>query len=306
MRILIVASGNSYKISPFVKEQVNSLEKHGLAIDYFLIKGKGIVGYLKNYFLLRNKLTKNKCYDIIHAHYGLSGLLASMQKLVPVVITFHGSDVNLWHNYLYSWLASRLSARNIFVHSDLSKKLKIYSRDIDIIPCGIDLNIFKPMPISDARNKLGLNQNTNYVLFSSSFNNKIKNYPLARLAVKKIDNCELIEMKDLSRTEVSLLMNAVDMLLVTSFSETGPLVVKEALACNCPIISTNVGDVNKLIKNVKNCFITDYNEKEIQDKIKLILESKEKTNGRDAVKEYRLDLVSIKILKVYEKVKYVS
>ena len=113
MRILIVASGNSYKISPFVKEQVNSLEKHGLAIDYFLIKGKGIVGYLKNYFLLRNKLTKNKSYDIIHAHYGLSGLLASMQKLVPVVITFHGSDVNLWHNYLYSWLASRLSARKV-------------------------------------------------------------------------------------------------------------------------------------------------------------------------------------------------
>ena len=87
MRVLIIASGNSPKISPFVEEQVNSLKELGLVIDYFLIRGKGILGYLKNYFLLIKTLKNNNCYDIIHAHYGLSGLLATMQTLVPVVIT---------------------------------------------------------------------------------------------------------------------------------------------------------------------------------------------------------------------------
>ena len=94
MRILIVASGNSAKMSPFVKEQAESLIKKGVSVDFFLIKGKGIFGYLQNYFLL-NKKIKSEKFDLIHAHYGLSGLLATMQKNVPVIVTFHGSDVNM-------------------------------------------------------------------------------------------------------------------------------------------------------------------------------------------------------------------
>ena len=121
MRILIIASGNSSHISPFVKEQAESLIKQGLSVDFFLIKGKGLFGYLKNYFLLMKKI-RNKEYDLIHAHYGLSGLLATMQLSVPVVITFHGSDVNMKKNYIFSRIASRLSTANIFVHRSLSEK----------------------------------------------------------------------------------------------------------------------------------------------------------------------------------------
>ena len=119
MRILIIASGNSSQISPFVKEQAEALWNKGLSVDFFLIKGKGLFGYLKNYFLLIKKI-KNKKYDLIHAHYGLSGLLATLQFSVPVVITFHGSDVNMKKNYIFSRIASRLSTTNIFVTSKLA------------------------------------------------------------------------------------------------------------------------------------------------------------------------------------------
>ena len=302
MKVLIIASGNSAVISPFVKEQADSLKDIGLDIDYFLIKGKGITGYIKNYFTLIKFLKKNT-YDIIHAHYGLSGLLATFQSYAPVVITFHGSDVNLNRtNFYLSFLASRLSDENIFVHESLSKKINLFSNQTEIIPCGVDLNLFKPFDKLASRDKLGLNHNGYYILFSSSFNNKIKNAALAKLALDNIKNATLIEMKGYSREEVHLLMNAVDILIVTSYSETGPLVVKEALACNCPIISTDVGDVKKLVKGIKNCKIVEYDAKQIEQSIRDILSSNQKSDGRTAVKHLGLEKVAAEVYEVYKKV----
>ena len=301
MKVLIVASGNSAVISPFVKEQGDSLKEIGLDIDYFLIKGKGITGYLKNYFNLI-RLVKNNTYDIIHAHYGLSGLLATFQSHVPVVITFHGSDVNLNRtNFYLSFVASRLSNANIFVHESLSKKLSLFSDKAEIIPCGVNLNLFKPIDKLASRDKLGLDHNYNYVLFSSSFNNKIKNAALAKLALSNFENIILLEMKGYSREEVHLLMNAVDILIVTSHSETGPLVVKEALACNCPIISTDVGDVKELAKGTKNCYIVGYDAKHIEQRIRDILSSNKKSDGRAAVKHLSLEKIAIDIYEVYKR-----
>ena len=302
MKVLIVASGNSAVISPFVKEQGDSLKEIGLDIDYFLIKGKGITGYLKNYFNL-NRLIKTNTYDIIHAHYGLSGLLATFQSFVPVVITFHGSDVNLNRtNFYLSFLASRLSDANIFVHESLSKKLNLFSDKAEIIPCGVNLNLFKPIDKLASRDKLGLDHNYNYVLFSSSFNNKIKNAALAKLALSNFENIILLEMKGYSREEVHLLMNAVDILIVTSHSETGPLVVKEALACNCPIISTDVGDVKELANGTKNCYIVEYDAKQIEQRIRDILSSNKKSDGRAAVKHLSLEKVATDVCSVYKRV----
>jgi len=302
VKVLIVASGNSAVISPFVKEQVDSLKEIGLDIDYFLIKGKGITGYLKNYFNLI-RLIKTNTYDIIHAHYGLSGLLATFQSQVPVVITFHGSDVNLNRtNFYLSFLASRLSNANIFVHESLSKKLSLFSDKAEIIPCGVNLNLFKPIDKLASRDKLGLDLNYNYVLFSSSFNNKIKNAALAKLALSNFENIILLEMKGYSREEVHLLMNAVDILIVTSHSETGPLVVKEALACNCPIISTDVGDVKELVNGTKKCYIVEYDAKQIEQRIRDILSSNKRSDGRAAVKHLSLEKVATDVCSVYKRV----
>ena len=299
MRILIVTSGNSEQISPFVKEQAHSLIKEGVLIDLYLIKGKGLIGYLKNYFSLLNKL-KNKKYDLLHAHYGLSGLLAAMQFSVPVIITFHGSDVNMKKNYLFSRIASNLSATNIFVHNNLSNRLKIYSKPLNIIPCGVDDNTFFPISKSDARKKLGWKKDNNYILFSSSFDNKIKNVSLAESAVSTINNSQLIELKGFKKEQINLLLNASDLLLVTSFSETGPIIVKEALACNCPIVSTDVGDVKKLIKNINNCHLTTYNANNIKEKINLVLKDNNRTNGRIAIQKFRLEKIAHEVLVVYQ------
>ena len=299
MRILIIASGNSPQLSPFVKEQAESLIKNGLYIDFFLIKGKGLFGYLKNYYLLIKKI-KYKKYDLIHAHYGLSGLLATLQLSVPVVITFHGSDVNMKKNYIFSRIASRLSTANIFVHQDLSEKLKIYRDPLNIIPCGFNNNLFFPIPKDKARKILKWEKKTHYIVFSSAFDNKIKNVQLAWSAISDIHNCKLVELKGYGKEEINLILNASDLLLVTSLSETGPIIVKEALACNCPIISTNVGDVQKLIRNVQNCYISEYNPEDIKKKINLVFRNNIRTNGEQAIKNFNLENIAHKVIDVYK------
>ena len=299
MKVLICASGNAGQLSPFVQEQAESLKILGIQIDYFLISGKGILGYLKYYSSFMNMI-KDKKYDLVHAHYGLSGLLATLQKKTPVIVTFHGSDVNIKKNLPFSLLASRLSRNNIFVHSSLARRLKVSGKNIHIIPCGVNLDIFSPIDKWVAREKLGWQKNKNYILFSSGFHNPVKNAALAKSALKSIDlEVKLIELKGYTKQQVCQLMNAADLLLITSFSETGPIVVKEALACNCPIISTNVGDVKSITKKIDNCFVTSYNPNEIGEKIRIMLASGLRSNGRIFMKSYGFDKVAQKIKMVY-------
>ena len=299
MKVLICASGNNGRLSPFVQEQAQSLIILGIQVDYFLISGKGILGYLKNYSSFM-KMIKDKKYDLVHAHYGLSGLLATLQSKTPAIVTFHGSDVNIKKNLPFSLLASRLSRNNIFVHSSLARRLKVSGKNIHIIPCGVDLDTFSPIDKWDAREKLGWQKNKNYILFSSGFHNPVKNAALAKPALKSIDlEVKLIELEGYTKQQVCQLMNAADLLLITSFSETGPIVAKEALACNCPIISTNVGDVKSITKKIDNCFVTSYNPNEIGEKIRIMLASGLRSNGRIFMKSYGLDKVAQKIKMVY-------
>ena len=178
--------------------------------------------------------------------------------------------------------------------------MKLSGKNIHIIPCGVNLDIFSPMNKIVAREKLGWNKKKNYILFSSGFDNPIKNAALAKSTLESLDlEIDLIELKGYTKQEVCILMNAADLLLVTSISETGPIVVKEALACNCPIISTDVGDVKSITEKIDNCFITSYNPNEILEKIRIILASGLRSNGRIFIEPYGLDKVAKKVKLVY-------
>ena len=123
---------------------------------------------------------------------------------------------------------------------------------------------------------------------------------LAKSAISNINNCNFIELKGYEKEQINLILNASDLLLVTSFSETGPIIVKEALACNCPIISTNVGDVQKLIRNVQNCYLSSYNPEDIEKKINLVFRNNKRTNGHQVIKNFNLENIAYKIIHVYK------
>lgn len=304
MKVLIVASYNYGKYSPFVSEQAESVKGLNIQIDYFPVKGKGVFGYLKNRKGLLKKIEEYHP-DIIHAHYGLSGLLANLQREVPVVTTFHGSDIHsegIW--LLLSKICMYLSAFNIFVSRRIYETAKYKKSNYAILPCGTDAHTFFELPKDEARNDLGWEQSGKYVLFAGAFENKVKNYALAQKAVTLVNGCQLIELKGYDRVQVNLLMNACDCLLMTSDKEASPMVIKEAMLCGCPIISVDVGDVKDMISGIVGCFIARREPEDIADKLLHIFELRERTDGRNRIIQSGLDLSDIarRIQTIYEDV----
>ena len=309
MRILIVCSKNSGKIAPFILEQVDSLVKVGLVVDYFTIKGKGFTGYLKNYKSLKFRISEFKP-NIIHAHYGLSGLMANLQRSVPVVTTYHGSDINNAKVFPFSKICTMLSAYNIFVsEKNLNKTQNLFGfshskKKEVVIPCGVEIDLFKPMDKVEARMTLELDCEKKLILFAGAFSNRVKNATLAQQAIVMIGDVKLLELKGYTREQVVLLMNAVDCVLMTSFTEGSPQFIKEAMACNCPIVSVKVGDVSEVLEGVGGCFISSYEPTDVVNKLKQALEYKNKTEGRMRIFERELDNESVtrRIFQVYEEV----
>ena len=305
MRVLIVASYNKNRFAPFIVEQAEALKALGCEIDFFGLQGKGIRGYLKNLSALKRQI---KAYspDVVHAHYGLSGLLTNLQRKTPVVTTYHGSDINDSKVLPFSKLAMQLSAWNVFV-SRKTMGIAHPKKDYTLLPCGVDLSDLQLTPKEEARQKMNLEGNKRYILFAGAFDNTVKNAPLAKEAVALLqdDNVELLELKGYSSEEVTLLMCAADAFLMTSISEGSPQVVKEALACGCPIVSVDVGDVKERTEGVDGCFVAITREPvELSELLLKALNFRRRTKGREKVSADGLDnkLVANKIMELYEKV----
>lgn len=301
-KVLIVCSGNHAGIASFILEQVNSLQLKGILIEFFYVSQKGIMGYLKSLKSLKEKIAVFNP-DIVHAHYGLSGLLSNLQRKVPVVTTYHGSDINIPQIRFFSKISIFLSAHNIFVAEKLWKVAGSPNKS-SIIPCGVDTSVFNTMDRVEARKYFQWNENEKLVLFAGSFDNSVKNSGLAKNAVSKLNNVCLIELKGYTREEVALLFNAVDAALMTSLTEGSPQFIKEALACNCPVVSVNVGDVLEMISDVSNSFIVNYNADEIAEKLNLILETQQRSDGRSIILSKKLALpeVADQLIEIYRQI----
>ena len=302
MKILILCSKNSGRIAPFITDQVEALQKAGVVCEYFTVEGKGVKGYLRNYTPMMRKIREFQP-DIIHAHYGLSGLLANLQRKVPVVTTYHGSDINNPKVLRYSKVSIILSSWNIFV-SNKNIQLAGVKRKFSLIPCGVDTDIFKLVERKSIREKPGFRDSDRIVLFAGAFDNPVKNPELAKEALAKVPDARLMEMKGYSRTQVAELMNAADVCLMTSHSEGSPQFIKEAMACGCPIVSVDVGDVAEILEGVEGCRIADKNAMDVALKIEQVLIENRRTNGYEKIKNsgYEAAVVTEKIKNVYQNI----
>ena len=302
MKILVVASYNKNRFAPFIVEQAETLKQFDCEVDYFGIVGKGIKGYLSAFSSLRMKIKSFKP-DVIHAHYGLSGLLANLQRSIPVVTTYHGSDINLPKVLRLSKLAMKLSAWNIFVSQrnvDIAQPKKNYL----LLPCGVNLPNYNESEISAVKEKLNWNPYKKYILFAGAFDNRVKNAKLAQDSISLVENAELIELKGYTREQVTALFYAVDSFLMTSFTEGSPQVVKEAMACGCPIVSVDVGDVAERIEGLDGCYIAERNPQDIANKLNKVLSLNSRTKGRERIIELGLtnDLVAKKLVEIYTQI----
>ena len=300
MRVLVVARCKNGKYAPFITEQVEAIGKQGVKCAFFGVDGKGIVGYLRQIPKLR-KAIRDFRPDIIHAHYGLCGLLANYQRRIPVVTTYHGSDINSPKVLRLSKRSIRRSWFNIFVSQknvDIARPWK----DFALIPCGIDLADYPLVEKADARRQMGLDPIKKYVLFAGAFDNPVKNAALAKSVMEEVPEAELLELKGYTRPQVATLMQAVDAFLMTSFTEGSPQVIKEAMACGCPIVSVDVGDVRERVEGIEGCFISSREAAALAHCIKEAMAYEGRTSGRASVERNGLtnDAIAARIIDVYK------
>lgn len=314
MRILIVASlNNKSHFAPFIQEQAEALTRMGVEVNYYGVKGKGLKGYLGNFRSLQKAIREFRP-DVIHAHYGMCGLLANLQRKTPVVTTYHGSDINNPKAFRWSRLSMILSKFNIVVskahYDNVCRGRKWLKRKSKLIPCGINLEDYPIVDKSTARIQMGLPSHQKLVLFTGAFDNKVKNYPLAREAVNLLNykhpqhNAKLIELKGYSRNEVALLLNACDCLLMTSLSEGSPQIVKEAMACGCPVVSVNVGDVAQSIAGTHgSALVNSRSPKEISFALARVISANQRTNGREYILRHKLtnDTIAKRLNRIYHR-----
>lgn len=313
MKVLIVCSGNNrskdfdfQRDRAFIYEQVESLKKLDVEVDVFLINQKGMAGYLSKAMGLREHL-KKKQYDIIHAHYGLSGIVPLFVRKQKKIITYHGSDIHLPINNLLSTIIGLFFNGRIFVSDALRKKILYSPSSMNVtIPCGVNFDLFFPKDKIEARRTVGLMNDKRYVLFPSNKNNYVKNYPLAQSAVeilqRKNINVLLLELSGYSREGVNELLNAVDAVVMTSFTEGSPQIIKEAMAVNKPIVSVIVGDVKQIAEGIPELFLVERDASAVAEGLEKALVWRGTPGGREKIITMDNKIISRHIKAFYEKI----
>ncbi len=319
MKVLFVSSGNSnnFKVSPFIQSQGESLVEIGLALDYFTIKRKGFIGYLKESIKLR-KYLKNASYDIIHAHYALSAWVVVFAfPKQPIVLSLMGDDANgtyyapgklifksrflILLTFFLQFFVDKIICKTHYMQRNIIQKKKTV-----VLPNGVNLDVISSI-LENSDSQLSLDKSKKYVLFLGNKNDINKNYTLVEQAMLLIDSTdiEFLAPFPVSHKEVIAYLNAVDVLVLTSLMEGSPNVVKEAMGSNCSVVATNVGDVAWLFGNEPGYFITDFNPMDCADNIMKALafvEMNGKPNGRQRIINLKLETkdVAYKLYEIYK------
>ena len=290
MKVLFISSGNSVNgISPIITNQGESLKKNGISISFFTICGKGLVGYLKSIGSIRKKI-KNEKFDIIHAHYSFSGFAAALAGAKPLVVSLMGSDVKSnWYRRFIIKLVNWLFWTSTIVKSDDMKKAICIKKAL-VLPNGVDCNKFYPINKEEALNHTMWDKNKRHILFAANPDRYVKNFKLAKRAFELINkpNIELHSLSNIKNKYMPFYINSADVVLLTSLWEGSPNVIKESMACNRPIVSTDVGDVYHLLNGLDGCYVTSFNKEKIMQKILLALEFPE-IQGINRIKQLELD-----------------
>jgi glycosyltransferase involved in cell wall biosynthesis len=294
------------------------LEVHVLFIDR---RGLGAFEYYRMGNRIATAVTEFDP-DVIHVMYG--GVMA--EQIVrrhhgrPVVVTFHGSDLlgeNLsgWVRKIisrYGVYCSRRAAKAadgvIVVAQHLAKALGkvVMPEKVRVIPCGIDLERFKPMDSLSCKQQLGWDFRSFHVLLASNNGDPVKRAWLAKAAVERMSRgdrlVQLHYMTGISNSEVPLWLNASDAMILTSLHEGSPTIVKEALACGLPVVSVDVGDVAERIEGIEECYLAEAEPKALAARLSLVRQNGTRLNCRTRLEELSILHVARQLKQCYEEI----
>lgn len=304
MKVLFISSGNTdLGIKPIVFNQGESLKNEVSDLIYYTIKGTGFRGYFRNIIKLRRYLKHNQ-FDVIHAHYSLTAIVASLGGCKPLIVSLMGSDVNAGKYKIYILYLFYLIFWKITIVKSEDMKRTLNFKKVMIVPNGVDFECFQPMNKIESQNRLGWDSKKLHVLFVANPNIPVKNFILAKEAFYLLDNknIELHYLENIPYTEMIYYYNSSDVVLLTSKYEGSPNVIKEAMACNCPIVSVDVGDVKSVIENTEGCYCSSYEPEVVANRIKEALSFGKRTNGRKNIQHLDSKLVAEQIFGIYKSV----
>lgn len=319
MKVVFVASGNKKggsNVSAFVQSQYDSLKNEGLEMRLVGTEGKGAKAYLRTAWKLRKKIRAERP-DVVHGHYSLCGWVANLAclglrnkpKIVVSILGSFPTKDKKWK--LVRWSMKHLWDATIVKSQRTANQLGL---PVNIIPNGVNLEIFQTQDTLAARKAVGFEDGKKYIIWCSNPDRPEKDYKLAEDTVHLLESeildpngfsVKLVPVFNKTPQEVCTYMNAADCLLLTSVSEGSPNVIKEAMSCNCPIVTTNVGDVTERLENLEGCHVVDSREpKELAGAIRKSLEFGKRTEGRKRIIADQLEISQIakRIKDIYERI----
>jgi teichuronic acid biosynthesis glycosyltransferase TuaC len=320
IRVLMVTSDwlwNSWGgPAVFIARQADFLRREGVEVDLFPFRGaRDPRNYLAAWKEVRRRVELGG-YDLVHAQFGQSGITA-LPKAVPLVVTFRGDDLEgiIGENGRYipsGWLL-RFVSRTVSRHADaaivVSEHMKRYlpaSVAAHVMPSGIDFDLFRPEPRDTARRRLGLPLDQRLVLFVGNPGLARKRYALAQSAVDIVNDSQPTRLMvgwEMPHRQIAELMNACDALVLTSMQEGSPNSVKEALACNLPVVSVPVGDVATRLRGIAGCELCpDDRAASIAAALDRVLSRGQRIDGRSAVRDLDERLLTEQLIGIYRSV----
>ena len=320
-----IGSGHHLDTS-FVREQLGSIKPHVKEVVPFAIDDTvSPWGILRNTMELRGLISSIRP-DIVHAQWGsttaLIGLLATRNKGIPLIISFFGSDlIEIEGGPIIKRLRSKLAvaigrfcshyaeviivkSANLYALLAKAVKAKAY-----VLPNGVDILKFRVMPKVKARRLLSWGPNSSIIVFNPGgmpSSEIVKNLKLAEAVfsiLKAENNITLEKIRGVPHEMMPVYLNAADVLLVTSLHEGSPNIVKEAMACNLPVVTVKCGDVSERLENVyPSRVVTSYDPRSIANATMEILQYKKRSNGRKELRKQHLEIESVaeKLIKIYD------
>lgn len=325
MRVLVVASVYLSGHGNWLAEQVRSLRTADIDVEViFFDPRKTRMNYGLHLPHIIRAIGAGQ-HDIIHAHHTYTMIQVDIAKRLtgsatPVVLTNHEPEIldtngrtRTWHptsQLRHSLPLKRFVARRadfvIFVARQLATVLAI-DKPQEIIPCGVDLGKFRPLDRRECRGHLGLPANRPIIFFPAPPTKRHKRFELAQrvfeLVRRELPGALLVTGGGIHADAMPLYYNAANVVLQTSFCEASPTVVKEALACEVPMVSTDAGDTREVIEGVPHCWVCPEDPLALANRI-LEVNGHWAEGAREHLRRRGLCLeqVAERVIKVYERV----
>jgi glycosyltransferase involved in cell wall biosynthesis len=309
MRALVVTnmypSARRPELGSFVRDQVEALRRiDGVQVELFAFAPGGARAYANAARELRRRHRAER-YDVVHAHFGLTAWPALAAAGHGHAVTLHGTDLVHPRSRAITLTALPFLDLVATVSEPLAAHVPAWAvrGKRAVLPTGVDVERFKPMPRAEARGALGLEPTGRYVLFPADPARREKRHDRA-LATLAGTGAEIIALGGVEPSEVPLYVNAANAVLVPSERESFGLAVLEALACNVPVLATPVGIAPNALHDLPGTLCTEFDEAIWRAALEphLSAEDPRLADGRARAEPYSSDRMAARVLEAWRAV----